>query len=442
MAKVILYSLIPRERGFNRRAVGQALGRLNRLAVSLREQDRMMKWSSAISIGKGLEEAVCQCASKVSADVGGDSPASIVVVFVSQSYSDEFDELPRLLNEHFPGAVIFGCSAQGVIGNGVEEERDPAVAITVGHLPGVSMSWFRATGRNLPTPDDPPESWANLVGVSADASPSFLILMDPMTTPGEALLSGLDFAFPDSVKIGGVASGAYEVGSNALFVGTQLFREGAVGLALTGNIQVDGVVAQGCRPIGEPKRITKSHHNLLLEVDEEPPMAYLQDLYPRLSSEDQALMRTSLLLGIALNPMVDSASVRPADFLIRSIIGGDQERGLLAVGEVLHEGQLVQFHVRDAYTSAEDLQNRLDDYLGLHGEQDPAGALLFQCNGRGVNMYGVANHDSDLLARLMGPIPVGGFFCGGEIGPVGGVTCLHGFTSSLAIFREPLKKQS
>ena len=36
----------------------------------------------------------------------------------------------------------------------------------------------------------------------------------------------------------------------------------------------------------------------------------------------------------------------------------------------------------------------------------------------------------------LGPAPLGGFFCNGEIGPVGGTTFLHGYTSAFAIFRE------
>jgi hypothetical protein len=37
-------------------------------------------------------------------------------------------------------------------------------------------------------------------------------------------------------------------------------------------------------------------------------------------------------------------------------------------------------------------------------------------------------------------VPVGGFFCNGEIGPVGGTTFLHGYTSSFGLFR-PRKPQ-
>jgi small ligand-binding sensory domain FIST len=33
-----------------------------------------------------------------------------------------------------------------------------------------------------------------------------------------------------------------------------------------------------------------------------------------------------------------------------------------------------------------------------------------------------------------GPMPVAGFFCDGELGPVGGQNFLHTFTASIALF--------
>jgi small ligand-binding sensory domain FIST len=50
-------------------------------------------------------------------------------------------------------------------------------------------------------------------------------------------------------------------------------------------------------------------------------------------------------------------------------------------------------------------------------------------------MYGSESHDSAALQRFLGRIPVAGFFCNGEIGPVQGRPFLHGYTSAFGIFR-------
>jgi small ligand-binding sensory domain FIST len=62
------------------------------------------------------------------------------------------------------------------------------------------------------------------------------------------------------------------------------------------------------------------------------------------------------------------------------------------------------------------------------------GALLFTCTGRGSRMFAGPDHDAGLLAQTLGPMPVAGFFCDGELGPVGGQNFLHTFTASIALF--------
>lgn len=62
---------------------------------------------------------------------------------------------------------------------------------------------------------------------------------------------------------------------------------------------------------------------------------------------------------------------------------------------------------------------------------------MFACAGRGEGLYQEANFDSNLFHRYLGPLPLSGFFCGGEIGPVGNTTFLHGFTSVFGICRQP-----
>jgi small ligand-binding sensory domain FIST len=134
--------------------------------------------------------------------------------------------------------------------------------------------------------------------------------------------------------------------------------------------------------------------------------------------------------------MMDEFREEPlvGDFLIRNLIGVDPHRGAIAVGENLQEGMRVRFHLRDARTSAEDLHAMLKSYeKALPG--NVSGALLFSCLGRGEGLYGRPNFDTGVFREHLGDVPVGGFFCNGEIGPVGGATFLHGYTSSFGLFR-------
>ena len=61
------------------------------------------------------------------------------------------------------------------------------------------------------------------------------------------------------------------------------------------------------------------------------------------------------------------------------------------------------------------------------------GACLCSCNGRGHRLFGRPNHDAGLVQQQLGPLGLAGFFCNGEIGPVGERNFLHGYTASLAL---------
>ena len=393
-----------------------------------------MKWASAVSQAVELPAAVHQACSRIAEELGGTKPSAIFL-FASPAYGRSLVELPRLVRSFFPRGELIGCVASGVIGDGLEVEGRPGLSVTAACMPDVKLTAMRVTPQRLPTPDDPPQAWMRMVGVPGEELPHFLLLADPAFSGMPDLLAGLDFAFPASVKAGGLASGGPFMGAHLLFLGEDVYTDGAVGLAFSGPVVMETVVAQGCRPIGEPRRITRCHQHLLMEMDGEPPLAYLRALYPRLPPRDRELVRTNLFLGIAMDFLLTPDEVGPGDFLIRNILGADPERGILAVGAHLREGQLVQFHVRDALSSAEDLERQLRSYSQRAGGL-AAGALLFQCTGRGMHLYGRPNHDSSLFRRLVGPVPLGGFFCNGEIGPVRETTYLHGYTSCFAIFRE------
>ena len=398
-----------------------------------------MKWASAISEQTALEPAIAECVADLREQLGDAAP-DLAVVFASFHYREGYDAIPSLVREQLGSGpfglnapLVLGCSGGGIIGNGLEVEQRPALSITAASLPDVTLVDFHLEGERLPDLDAGPEQWESLLQVNSAAAPQFVILADPHSFPVQNLLLGMDYAFAGSTKIGGLASGGQEQGGNALFLGDRVHHSGAVGVALHGNIAVDTVVAQGCRPIGKPMRITQSRRNLLEGLDGESPLTVLRGLFPTLSQRDQGLMRNSLFLGVVMDDFIEEP--QQGDFLIRNVMGMDDRSGTLAIGEMLKEGQLVQFHLRDAETSAQDLTAVLDRYAGDNRENQVHGALLFSCLGRGQYLYGRPNHDTDIFRDKLGAVPLGGFFCNGEIGPVSGVTFLHGYTSSFGIFR-------
>jgi small ligand-binding sensory domain FIST len=330
------------------------------------------------------------------------------------------------VQREFTSGLLIGCSAGGVIGGGTEIEQQAGVSLTAAVLPQVQLTPFHLTTDAVP-------DWPRHITLASDSEPHFLLLADPFTFDPEMFLQELDRVHPAGRKIGGLASCGRQPGENALFLGHETHGAGLVGVALSGNIQVDTIVAQGCRPIGQPMFVTKCQRNLVWELDGQPAVEVLQRVYQQLEPADQELARHSLFLGVVMNE--HQQEYRQGDFLIRNLVGLDQARGVLAIGAILREGAVVQFHLHDATTSAEDLKQLLTAYTGASAGVRPAGALLFSCLGRGIHLYGTPDHDSDAFRHHLGPVPLGGFFCNGEIGPVQGSTFLHGYTSAFGLFK-------
>ena len=196
-------------------------------------------------------------------------------------------------------------------------------------------------------------------------------------------------------------------------------------MLLDGGVGVHTLVSQGCRPIGQPFIVTRAEGSLVLELGGRPAVSRLQELADEASADDRELLRHGLHVGLVVDE--HRAEFGPGDFLVRNLLGADPNSGALVIGEQVRVGQTVQFHVRDAAAAAEDL-----DAL-LVGEQAAAG-LVFTCTGRGQHLFGAPDHDAEAVRALLGPIPLAGAFCAGEIGPIGGRSHLHTFTASIALF--------
>lgn len=380
-----------------------------------------MRWASTVSRAESLERAIAEASVELRRQLDDAAP-DLAVVFVSQEHAAGFAALPALLGREISPTVLIGCSAGGVIGGGHEVEDAPGLSLTAAVLPGVTITPFHLP--DAVAPDALPAA----LGVPIGGDHAFVVLPEPFSFDADAFLRTLDETYPGAVKLGGIASGGREPGRNALYLNDAVHRSGMVGVALSGDIAVDTIVAQGCRPIGEPMFVTRCERNVIHALDGRPPMSVLRELYERATPDDQALFRQSLFLGVA---MVESRQeYRQGDFLIRNVLGIDSANGALVIGALPYDGLVVQFHLRDARTSADDLQALLQRYDGT-----PSGALLFSCLGRGKFLYGRADHDTAALRARCGELPVGGFFCNGEIGPVQGTTFLHGYTSSFGLFR-------
>jgi small ligand-binding sensory domain FIST len=394
-----------------------------------------MRFASALTTKTDWREAVDDLCLQVATRLGP-AKSQLAVLFAHPNYVPHIDSIIDATQKAVGARHLIGCTGAGIISADQELEAKPSLSLLVGELPDVQIFPFYLTEKELEESTGP-AFWHFQLELEPDATPQFIVLVDPFTTRAMQLVDALVEAYPQSPMIGGLASGAQQPGDNRLFIDGKVYDEGAVGVGLTGRIALRSVVSQGCRPIGEPFTVTRADKNIVFELAGRPPMKILQEMLPQLPSRDRELARSALFLGRVVNEYQEEFA--RGDFLIRNLIGSDPQSGALAVGDLLRTGQTVQFQVRDAETADEDFRFLLASERRELGMNQPRGALLFSCLGRGERMYGAAHHDIKLVQENLGPVPVAGFFCNGEIGPVGHRAFIHGFTSVVGLFMEPAK---
>lgn len=387
-----------------------------------------MRWASALSRRSVTAAAFQEAAEALEPRLQGGAP-DLLLAFLSPEHAGASQQLAGLAQRRFPRALLVGCTAGGVIGDAHEAEEGPALSLTAAALPGATLSAFHV---GPPGSRDGADGLDGLGG-PPEARPSFLLLADPFTADVVEVLEELDLRYPGAAKFGGLASGGRQPGENRLLLRGEVHDAGLVGVAFRGGVEVETLIAQGCRQVGQPMVVTRCQHGILQQLDGRPPLEVMTELYGSLDRRDRELMRHSLFIGLEVPPDEGRAE---GEVLVRNLMGVDGATGAVAVGGELRRDMVAQFVLRDAHAAEEELRRMLARRRHASPHR-PAGALLFSCVGRGAGLFGHPDHDTSLFEEQLGPAPLGGFFCNGEIGPVGGRTYLHGYTSAFALFREP-----
>ncbi|HYE03623.1 MAG TPA: FIST N-terminal domain-containing protein [Phycisphaerales bacterium] len=427
---------------------------------------------------RAAEHACERCAAGLGSRAGG-GPADLVVLLLSHHHLEAAQAIATIVRKRLATRCLIGVSASAVLGGGIELEETPGVSLLAMVAPGVRVKAFRLDELDRPRSGNI-ESYENLA-LGAGIGPEHrgtILLADPFSVAMNTLLpalsrlrsergrrragrtAGTDEAAPGVGPIlGGLASAARKPGGNVLILNDEVTRRGGVGVSLSGGIRVDSLVSHGCRPFGPIFVVTGAKGQIVTTLSGRPALQALHEAIESLSEQARQLLRNHVFLGRAINEY--KPRFGRGDFLVRHLIGVDQDTGAVVVADLVRVGQTVQFHLRDPATADEDLGLLLD---GQKLHDPPLGALLFTCNERGRSLFSTPHHDAAAVTRAFGPeptaedraragvaigpegpegprggrgVPLAGFFAAGEIGPVGDEVFLHGHTASLAIFRDP-----
>jgi len=375
-------------------------------------------------------EAAAEAAGRARAAL--ESPCDLAFVFASGQHLPMAKWLLSEVHERLEPGALLGCGAGGTVAGGRELEDTPGLVVWGASLTGAEIETMHLTAereadgfRLLGLP----ESLTTAADDPSGSPESVIALCDPFSFPPEELLGALERSRPQVPVLGGLASASYGGGAMLLQDG-EAHTDGAVAVHL-GGFEVLPCVSQGAGPVGPEMTITRAEANVIGELAGKPAMERLGEVIAGLPEEERDLASSGVLIGLVIDE--NRPEYDRGDFLVRPIIGADRDSGAIAIGEHVRVGQTVRLQVRDAASADEDLREALGAQAQALGSDGAAGALLFTCNGRGSHMFDVPDHDASAIEDALGA-PTAGFFCAGELGPVGGRNFLHGFTATMAVF--------
>ena len=356
---------------------------------------------------------------------------SLGLVFMTPKFFPQAKLILEILRVHARIPLLAGCSSTALVVGEEEIEDNPGIALALYSLPDAELHGTYFTQSQVEESNGG-GYWRLETGVEPEHTNGWLAFLDPFHLDSESWLRGWNEAYPNLPVYGGLASGVFADQTTQVYLNGDVYEEGGVGISVGGDVKLTGVISQGCTPIGETWTLTRVEQNHIHRIANRPAYEVLSETVGKMPPDEQRKLRGNLFIGLVVNEYLED--FHRGDFLVRNLIGGDPQTGVLAVGAMPRAGQTMQFQRRDADAATEDMSELLARTHIQLGGSTVYGGCLCCCNGRGKHLFGKSGHDSQLVQKEFGKIGLAGFFCNGEIGPVGEKNFLHGYTASLALF--------
>ncbi|MFV3127683.1 FIST signal transduction protein [Niveispirillum sp. KHB5.9] len=366
-------------------------------------------FASAIGTGTDWSSAAKQCLDNLTLVPG----ANVGLLYVTDHLADQMGSIATLLRGVTGVRDWVGTVGLGVVGTGVEQYDRPAISVLIGRLPdGAAQLLGPLTDGTAPL--DAVQPWLR------DHAPLLMLMHgDPQHARLPTLLTDV------AGRTGGFIVGGLTAsrGEQAVLCGHDS-GPGLSGVMFDADIAVATGLTQGCTPIGPVRTITKADAHVVMEIDGASPLEALKaDIGPELAGD---LRRIGGLIMAGLPIRGDDRG----DRLVRDLTAIDLERGWIAIGENVSDGQPIQFCRRDADAAEADMVRMLEGLKRRLGGDAPKAGIYVTCVARGARLFGREGVETDLIRRHLGDFPLTGFFAGGEISNAQ----LYGYTGVLVLF--------
>jgi len=311
--------------------------------------------------------------------------------------------------EHWTGTIGIGLSVTG------EEHYDhPAVGVMLGQFADPEFRMIDPQAIDVSGFVETSGDW-----LDENDHHFGVIHADPTNARTPELIDALAEAVPNAFFVGGMTSSN---GQN-LQVSDQVTSGGVSGVLFSSRVPLVTGHTQGCSPIAESHVVTSCQQNIAIELDGRPALDVLRQDVGEVIAKD--LQRMAGYIFAAL-PITGSDT---GDYLVRNIIGVDEEQKLVGIGDQLTEGAELMFCRRDGTSAQQDMERMLED-ISRRVDGNARGALYYSCVARGRHQFGENSEELKMIQEVLGDIPLVGFFANGEIFH----NRLYAYTGVLSVF--------
>ena len=242
---------------------------------------------------------------------------------------------------------------------------------------------------------------------------------DPSNPATPNLIEKISETVPSAYLVGGLTSSNFQNHQ----VAKEVINGSVSGVFFSPEVNTIVGHTQGCTPLDQHHVITKADRNLLMELDNRPALEVLREDIGEVLAKDLHKIAGYIFAGLPIE-FSDTG-----DYLVRNIIGFDENEQVIAVGDYLYEGSKFMFCRRDGNSAREDMMRMLST-MKSRMQGPPRGAVYYTCLGRGRYQFGEDSEELKMIQDELGSFPLVGFFANGEIFH----NRLYGYTGVLTLF--------
>jgi small ligand-binding sensory domain FIST len=342
--------------------------------------------------------------------------ARLGLLYITEPVAPYLDRLLGELRARTGVRDWIGTVGSGICCTGREIYDEPAAAVMLAALPEDSYRLLPAGLDALAEMLTLNRGW-----IAAHQARFGIVHGDPRNSHIPQIIESLSLELDPGFLVGGLSSAS--AGKHQIQIAGGRYENGLSGALFAAEIPVISGLTQGCTPLGMKHTITRCQRNILVELDGRPAFDVFCEDIGEVLTRDLSRIAGYIFVGLPV-PGSDTG-----DYLVRNLVGIDAGQKLMAIGDLVEEGDPVMFCRRDGDTAREDMRRMLRD-LGKRARGGIRGGVYYTCLGRGRYQFGENSEELRMIREQLGDFPLVGFFANGEISH----NRLYGYTGVLTLF--------